>query len=92
MLFSESRYDFQRCLWSDIWDLIKAVVNPKGLGANHPKYRTTVIFWGLIIHISAFRKKHARRVKLLRAVPEQDLFRSGRYFKLFLGQDTKGGF
>jgi hypothetical protein len=46
MLFSESRYDFQRCLWSDIWDLIKAVANPKGLGANHPKYRTTVCFGG----------------------------------------------
>ena len=44
MLFSESRYDFQRCLWPDIWDLIKAVANPKGLGAHHPKYRTTVCF------------------------------------------------
>jgi hypothetical protein len=52
MLFSESRYDFQRCRWSDIWDLIKAVANPKGLGANHPKYRTTVSLWGLIIRIS----------------------------------------
>jgi len=46
MLFSESRYDFQRCLWFDIWDLIKAVANPKGLGAHHPKYRTTVRFGG----------------------------------------------
>jgi hypothetical protein len=47
MLFSESRYDFLRCLWSDIWDLIKAVANPpKGLGANHPKYLTTVRFGG----------------------------------------------
>jgi len=56
MLFSESRYDFQRCLWSDIWDYIKAVPKPKGLVANHPKYRTTVSHWRLIIHISAFRK------------------------------------
>jgi len=46
MLFSESRYDFQRCRWSDIWGLIKAVANPKGLGAHHPKYRTTVRFGG----------------------------------------------
>ena len=66
MLFSESRYDFQRCRWSDIWDLIKAVANPKGVGAHHPKYRTTVSLWGLIIRISAFRKKHDRRVTLLR--------------------------
>jgi len=66
MLFSESRYDFQRRLWSDIWDLIKAVACPKGLGANHPKYRTTVLLWGLIIGISAFRKKHDRLVTLLR--------------------------
>jgi len=66
MLFSESRYDFQRCLWSDIWDSIKAVANPKGFGAHHPKYRTTVSLWGLIIRISAFRKKHDRRVTLLR--------------------------
>jgi hypothetical protein len=42
----KKRYDFPRCLWSDIWDLIKAVANPKGLGANHPKYRTTVCFGG----------------------------------------------
>jgi len=79
MLFSESRYNFQRCLWSDIWDLIKAVANPKGLGANHPKYRTTVLLWGLIIHISAFRKKHARRLTLLRATSEPTPFRSGGY-------------
>jgi len=46
MLFSESRYDFQRCRWSDIWDLIKALTNPKALGAHHPKYRTTVCFGG----------------------------------------------
>jgi hypothetical protein len=39
-------------MWSDIWDLIKAVANPKGLGANHPKYRTTVSLRGLIIRIS----------------------------------------
>jgi hypothetical protein len=52
MLFSESRYDFLRCLWSDIWDLIKAVANPKGLGAHHPKYRTTVCFGGCSPHIS----------------------------------------
>jgi hypothetical protein len=45
--------------WSDIWDLIKAVANPKDLGANHPKYRTTVLFLGLLIHISAFRKNNA---------------------------------
>jgi hypothetical protein len=31
---------------------------PKGLGANHPKYRTTVSLRGLIIRMSAFRKKH----------------------------------
>jgi len=49
MLFSESRYDFQRCLWPDIWDLIKADANPKvgcqssqisghcvASGVNHP--------------------------------------------------------
>ena len=58
MLFSESRYDFQRCLWPDIWDSIRAVANPKGLGADHPKFRTTVSLCGLIIHIAAFRKKH----------------------------------
>jgi hypothetical protein len=46
MLFFESRYDLLRCLWSDIWDLIKAVANPKALGAHHPKYRTTVCFGG----------------------------------------------
>ena len=63
MLFSESRYDFQRCLWSDIWDSIKSVANPKGMGANHPKYPTTVSLRRLIIRISAFRKKHVRRMK-----------------------------
>jgi hypothetical protein len=52
MLFSENRYDFQRCRWSDIWDLIKAVANPKGLGAHHPKSRTTVCFGGWL---SAYR-------------------------------------
>jgi hypothetical protein len=88
MLFSESRYDFQRSLWSDIWDLIKGVANPKGLGANHPKSRTTVSLWRLIIHISAFRKKHARRLTLLGAAYEQDPFRPGRYCKLFLGGHT----
>jgi hypothetical protein len=46
MLFSESRYDFLRCLWSDIWDEIKAAAKPKCLGANHPKYRTPVEFRG----------------------------------------------
>jgi hypothetical protein len=66
----KKRYDFPRCLWSDIWDLIKAVANPKGLGANHPKYRTTVSLRGLIIHISAFRKKHARRMMLSRPTSE----------------------
>jgi len=76
MLFSESRYDFLRYLWSDIRDLIKAVANPKGLGANHPKYRTTVSLRGLIIHISAFRKKHDRRVTLLRETSEQDSFKA----------------
>jgi hypothetical protein len=75
MLFSESRYDFQRCLWSDIWDLIKAVANPKGLGAHHPKYRTTVCFGGLLIRISAFRKKHDRLMTRLRTVSELDPFR-----------------
>jgi hypothetical protein len=42
----KKRYDFQRCRWSDIWDLIKAVANPKALGAHHPKSRTTVCFGG----------------------------------------------
>jgi hypothetical protein len=56
MLFSESRYDFQRCRWSDIWDLIKAVANPKGVGAHHPKYRTTVYFGVAQPHIG-FQKK-----------------------------------
>jgi hypothetical protein len=79
MLFSESRYDFQRCLWSDIWDLIKAVANSKGLGANHPKSRTTVSHRGWMIRISAFRKKHDRRVTLLRIAFEQNPFRSGGY-------------
>jgi len=89
MLFSESRYDFQSCLWSDIWDLIKTVANPKGLGAHHPKYRTTVSLWGLIIRISAFRKKHDRLMTLLRAASEQGPFRSGRYCKLLLGHKTR---
>jgi hypothetical protein len=69
--------------WSDIWDLIKAVANPKGLGANHPKYRTTVLFLGLLIHISAFRKKHDRRLMLLGAPSEQDPFRLGDIVKHF---------
>jgi hypothetical protein len=56
MLFSESRYDFQRGLWSDIWDLIKAFANPKGLGANHPKSRATVYF-GVDHPHTGFQKK-----------------------------------
>jgi hypothetical protein len=91
MLFSESRYDFQRCLWSDIWDSIKAVGTPKGLGAHHPKSRTTVSLRGFIIHISAYRKKHDRRVTILRPTFEQDPFRSGWYCKLFLGCDAGSG-
>jgi len=78
MLFSESRYDFQKCLWSDIWDLIKAIANPKGLGAHHPKSRTTVLLWGLLIRILAFRKKHERLMTRLWTASEQDRFRSGR--------------
>ncbi len=92
MLFSESRYDFQRCLWSDIWDLIKAVANPKGLGANHPKYRTPVWLWGFIIRISAFRKKHDCQVTLLRKAGERDPFGSGRYCKLFLEHNARLSF
>jgi hypothetical protein len=79
MFFSESRYDFQRCLWSDIWDSIKAVANPKGLGANHPKHRTTVSVRGFIIRISAFRKKHDRLMKLLLKAAERNQFRFGGY-------------
>ena len=62
---------------------------PKWLGANHPKYQTTVLLGGLIISISAFRKKHDRPVMLLRATSEQDPLRSGRYCKLFLSHDNR---
>jgi len=84
----KKRYDFLRCLWSDIWDLIKAIANPKGLGAHYPKYRTIVLLWWLLIRISAFRKKHDRLMTRLRTTSEQDRFRSGRFCKLFLGHNT----
>ena len=52
----------------------------QGLGANHRKSRTTVLLWRLIIHISTFRKKHARGGTLLRAASEQDSVSTGRFF------------
>ena len=45
MLFSESRYEFLRCLWSDICDEINAGARSKGLGAIHHKYRTIARLW-----------------------------------------------
>jgi hypothetical protein len=59
------------------------------LGANHPKYRATVSLRGLIIRISAFRKKHARLMTLLRTASERNLFRSGQYCNWFPRRHTK---
>ena len=41
--------------------------------SRHPKFRTTVLFWGLTNHPhSGLQKKHARRVTLSQAASEQN--------------------
>jgi len=45
-------------MWSDIWDSTKAVANPKGLVANHPKSRTTVSLLEVAHPHIGFQKKN----------------------------------
>jgi hypothetical protein len=42
MLFSERRYDFHGACGPIFGMMSMLLLKPKGLGANHPKYRTTV--------------------------------------------------
>jgi hypothetical protein len=46
MLFSESRYDFQSACGPIFGMKLMQTPSPRGLSANHPKYRTTVKFGG----------------------------------------------
>ena len=52
MLFSERRYDYYSACGPIFGVMSKLSLMPKGLGANHPKYRTTPQFRS---RLSAYR-------------------------------------